>query len=79
VPEPASMFHEAMTAYPVGIPTTYLKMLHDQPVSPERADEMIRQLGPDVDVRVIDAAHNVMLSQPSVTASIIDELVRASI
>lgn len=78
VPEPASMFHQAMTTYPSGIPTTYVKMLHDQPVPPDRADDMIRQLGPEVDVRVIDAAHNVMLSQPKVTASLIEELVRAS-
>lgn len=76
VPEPASMFHEAMSAYPNGIPTTYLKMVGDQPVPPARADEMILQLGPDVDVRTIDAAHNVMLSQPALTASIIDELAR---
>lgn len=78
VPEPASMFHEAMSTYATGIPTTYLKMVDDQPVPPARADEMIRQLGPDVDVRTIDAAHNVMLSQPALTASIIDELARAA-
>jgi pimeloyl-ACP methyl ester carboxylesterase len=78
VPEPASMFHEAMSAYPTGIPTTYLKMVDDQPVPPDRADEMIRQLGPDVDVRTIDAAHNVMLSQPALLAAILDELARAA-
>jgi pimeloyl-ACP methyl ester carboxylesterase len=78
VPEPLSMFHEAMRAYPTGIATTYLKMLHDQPVPPARADEMIQQLGPDVDVRTIDAAHNVMLSQPALVASILDELARAA-
>lgn len=78
VPEPASMFHEAMTEYATGIPTTYLSMVDDQPVPPERAREMARQLGPDVDFRSIDAAHNVMLSQPALTASIIDELARAA-
>jgi pimeloyl-ACP methyl ester carboxylesterase len=76
VPEPLSMFHEAMSAYATGIPTTYLKMVDDQPVPPARADEMIQQLGPAVDVRAIDAAHNVMLSQPALVASILDDLAR---
>lgn len=78
VPEPLSMFHEAMSGYPAGIPTTYLKMVGDQPVPPARADEMIQQLGPGVDVRTIDAAHNVMLSQPALVAAILDDLARAA-
>ena len=49
-------------------------MTDDVPVPPSSAIEMIKQLGPDVDYRELDAAHNIMLSQPETLATILNEL-----
>lgn len=74
VDEAVGLLRDSMPAYASGIPTTYVAMTDDLPVPPERAAEMIKQLGPDVDYRQIDAAHNVMQSQPDTLAAILNEL-----
>ena len=74
VDEPVGLFRDSMTDYAAGIPTTYLAMTDDVPVPPSSAIEMIKQLGPDVDYRELDAAHNIMLSQPETLANILNEL-----
>jgi pimeloyl-ACP methyl ester carboxylesterase len=76
--EAVGLFRDSLPAYAKGIPTTYIAMTDDVPVPPERAREMIVQLGEDVDYREIDAAHNVMLSRPEVLAEILNELVGAT-
>jgi pimeloyl-ACP methyl ester carboxylesterase len=78
VDEPVGLFRDSMTAYPTGIPTTYIAMTDDVPVPPSSAIEMIKQLGPDVDYREIAAAHNVMLSQPETLATLLNQLATAT-
>ncbi|MCU1393106.1 MAG: esterase [Ilumatobacteraceae bacterium] len=78
VDEALGLFRDPMTAYATGIPTTYIGMTDDVPVSPAVADQMVRQLGPDVDRRQIDGAHNIMLSQPHTLAAILNDLAASS-
>jgi pimeloyl-ACP methyl ester carboxylesterase len=75
VAEAAFLFRDSLPRYAIGIPTTYIGMVHDVPVPPPLAAHMIEQLGPDVDVRSIDAGHNVMLSQPDTLAAVLTEIV----
>ena len=76
VPEPSAAFHFTVDEQPRGIPTTYVQMTDDVPVPPALAAELIPQLGPGVDVRTIEAGHNVMLSQPEVLAAIVNDAAR---
>ncbi|MCU1389224.1 MAG: esterase [Ilumatobacteraceae bacterium] len=76
VDEAVNLFRDTLPGFASGIPTTYIGMTDDVPVPPALAARMIEQLGPDVDFRQIEAAHNVMLSQPATLAAIINALVR---
>ncbi len=75
VAEAAYLFRDPVTAYPTGVPTTYVGMTDDQPVPPALAEQMIRQLGPDVEFVRVEGGHNIMLSQPATLAGILDEIV----
>jgi pimeloyl-ACP methyl ester carboxylesterase len=75
VDEAAGLFRDSVPGYATAIPTTYIAMTDDVPVPPDRAREMIKQLGPDVDYRQIDGAHNIMISQPDTLATILNALV----
>ena len=59
----------------LGVPTTYVKLLQDQSVPPEMQDKMIRNLGAP-NVVVIDAGHNVMISQPEALARFLNEIAK---
>jgi pimeloyl-ACP methyl ester carboxylesterase len=74
VDEAVGLFRDSLPGYATGVPTTYVAMTDDVPVPPASAAEMIKQLGADVDYRQIDAAHNVMLSQPATLAKILNDL-----
>lgn len=71
VAEAAFLFRDVVTGYPAGVPTTYVGMTEDQPVPPERAAEMMQQLGPDVEFVRVEGGHNIMLSQPDTLAAIL--------
>ena len=77
VDEAVGLFRDSLPAYASGIPTTYIAMTDDVPVPPASAAEMIKQLGPDVDYRQLDAAHNVMLSQPATLAATLHDVLGA--
>ena len=77
VDEAVGLFRDSLPGYATGIPTTYIAMTADVPVPPTSAAEMIKQLGPDVDYRQLDAAHNVMLSQPATLAATLHDVVGA--
>ena len=57
-----------------GVPATYVKLLQDQSLPPELQDQMIRNIGTPR-VVVMDAGHNVMISQPEALANLLNELV----
>ena len=77
VGEAINLLREPAGEYPRGIPTTYIAMTDDLPVAPAFARQMIEQLGPDVEYRQLNAAHNVMLSQPATLAAQLNELMQA--
>jgi len=60
-----------------GIPATYVKLLQDQSLPPDLQDTMIRNIGTPR-VVVMDAGHNVMVSQPKALARVLNELAAAS-
>ena len=55
------------------VPRTYVKLLRDAALAPDRQDEIIRRLEP-VDVLTLDTAHDVMISQPQLLASLLNKL-----
>ena len=75
VPDALGIMNGRVTGYPKGIPITYVSMLQDQPVPPSLVEQMLPNLGGDVDVRTIDAGHTVMVSQPHALAAILNEVV----
>lgn len=56
-----------------GVPATYVKLLQDQSVPPDLQDRMIRNIGTPR-VVVMDAGHNVMISQPEAMARLLNEM-----
>jgi pimeloyl-ACP methyl ester carboxylesterase len=75
VAEAAFLFRDPVTGYPTGVPTTYVGMTDDQPVPPALAEQMMQQLGPDVEFVRVEGGHNIMLSQPATLAGILTEIV----
>ena len=74
VPDAVGIMNARLTGYPAGIPITYVGMTQDVPVPPAMAEQMVANLGPEVDVRTIDAGHTVMVSKPGELADIINEV-----
>ncbi|HZP29940.1 MAG TPA: alpha/beta fold hydrolase [Acidimicrobiia bacterium] len=75
VPEPIGLFAEGVTGYGSGVPATYIRCTRDGAVPAELTDMMLTHLAPG---RVIelDADHDVMLSNPSGLAAILDQIAR---
>jgi len=74
VPDAVGIMNARLSGYPSTIPITYISMSADVPVPPSLAEQMMANLGPNVDRRTIDAGHTVMVSQPTALADIINEV-----
>jgi pimeloyl-ACP methyl ester carboxylesterase len=72
VPESALLWNARLAGYPRGVPVTYVSLTDDVGVPPELAEQMIVNIGTDVDHRVISAGHIVMATKPGELATIID-------
>ena len=75
VPDSAALLNSRLTGYPSGIPITYVSMTDDVGVPPALAEQMIANLGADVDHRVLSAGHIVMVTKPRELAAIINDVV----
>jgi pimeloyl-ACP methyl ester carboxylesterase len=75
VPDAPGIMNAKLSGYPTGMAITYVSMTLDQPVPPALAEQMVANLGPSADHRVIpDAGHTVMESHPSQLAEILNEV-----
>lgn len=73
VPDAPGIINAHVSGYPTGIPITYVSMTLDQPVPPAIALQMVSNLGPGVDHRVIpDAGHTIMVTHPALVADILN-------
>jgi pimeloyl-ACP methyl ester carboxylesterase len=73
VADAPGLMNAQLSGYPTDIPITYVSMTLDQPVPPAIAQQMVANLGPEVDHRVIaDAGHTVMATHPAVLADILN-------
>lgn len=63
---------------PPELPKTFVKLLQDQSLRPDRQDVLIENLracpGSDVDVVTIDAGHDVMISRPKELADVLNAI-----
>ncbi len=75
VPDSAALLNSRLTGYPSDIPMTYVSMTDDVGVPPALAEQMIANLGADVDHRVLSAGHIVMVTKPKELAAIINGVV----
>ncbi len=75
VPESARLWNARLSGYPRGVPGTYVSMTDDVGMPPELAEQMIANLGTDVDHRVLSAGHIVMVTKPRELAEIINDVV----
>jgi pimeloyl-ACP methyl ester carboxylesterase len=79
VPDAPGIINAQLTGYPSGLPITYVSMTLDQPVPPPVALQMVANLGPSADHRVIaEAGHTIMVTHPAVIADILNEAADAS-
>jgi pimeloyl-ACP methyl ester carboxylesterase len=78
--EAAGILAEPVTRHgiPRDLPKTYVKLLRDQALPPERQDLLIAHLrqspGGEVDVVTIDAGHDVMISRPAELATVLNRI-----
>jgi pimeloyl-ACP methyl ester carboxylesterase len=80
--DPARCIRDSMHFYfqpvswaPVAtVPVTYVKGLHDRPVSPALQDEMIRRLPNPVEVVELDAGHIPAVTHPEQFAAILERI-----
>jgi pimeloyl-ACP methyl ester carboxylesterase len=77
VPDAPGIMNARLSGYPRDIPIAYINMAQDVPVPPALAEQMVANLGPNVERRTIDAGHTVMVSQPKVLAEMINDLIVA--
>jgi pimeloyl-ACP methyl ester carboxylesterase len=75
VPDAVGIMNARLSGYPTSVPITYINMSQDVPVPPALAEQMIANLGPNVEHRTIDAGHTVMVSRPDALAEIINAVV----
>jgi pimeloyl-ACP methyl ester carboxylesterase len=75
VPDAVGIMNARLSGYSSTIPITYISMSQDVPVPPALAEQMIANLGPNVEHRTIDAGHTVMVSQPDALAEIINAVI----
>ena len=76
VPESSTLWNARLSGYPIGIPITYVSMAEDMGVPPSLAEQMIANLGADVEHRMLSAGHLVMVTKPQDLAAIIDAAFR---
>jgi len=74
VPESARLWNARLCGYPRGVPVTYVSLTDDVGVPPELAEQMIANIGTEVDHRVLSAGHIVMVTKPRELAEIINEV-----
>ena len=60
------------------LPRSYVKLLRDQTLSPERQDEFARNAGPRCAVHELDAGHDAMISRPRELAAILNRILSGS-
>ncbi|MCW2549884.1 MAG: esterase [Mycobacterium sp.] len=73
VPDAPGIMNAQVSGYPADIPITYVSMTLDQPVPPPLAQQMVGNLGPSVDHRIIgEAGHTVMATHPAALAEILN-------
>ena len=75
VPESATLWNARLSGYPSGVPTTYVSMTEDVGIPPALAEQMIANLGGEVEHRVLSAGHLVMLTKPQELAAVINDVV----
>jgi pimeloyl-ACP methyl ester carboxylesterase len=75
VPEAPGIYNATLSGYASGVPITYVSMSLDVPIPPLLAEQMVRNLGADVDHRVIEGAgHTVMIERPEALAAILEDV-----
>jgi pimeloyl-ACP methyl ester carboxylesterase len=78
--EAAVVLAEAVTraGIPPDLPKTFVKLLKDQSLPPERQDVLVENLraspGGTVDVVTIDSGHDVMISRPEELADVLNRI-----
>jgi pimeloyl-ACP methyl ester carboxylesterase len=71
VPEAVGMFRATVSGYDSGVPATYVRCTRDGSVTAEATESMVASLQPET-VQLLDADHDVMLSQPDVLADLLN-------
>ena len=75
VADAPGIINAQLSGYPAAIPITYVSMTLDQPVPPAIAEQMVANLGPAAEHRVIaEAGHSIMVTHPAVLAEILNEI-----
>jgi pimeloyl-ACP methyl ester carboxylesterase len=75
VPETPLLWNARLHGYPGSIPVTYVSMTDDVGVPTALAEQMIVNLGTDVDHRTLSAGHLVMVSRPEDLANAINSAI----
>jgi pimeloyl-ACP methyl ester carboxylesterase len=75
VPDAPGIMNGVISGLPSGIPVTYVNMSDDVPVPPALAEQMVANLGSDVERVTLQAGHTVMVSQPKALADVINEAI----
>lgn len=75
VPESALLWNARLPGHPADVPMTYVSLTGDIGVPPELAQQMIANLGEDVEHRVLSAGHIVMVTKPKELAEVINDVV----
>jgi pimeloyl-ACP methyl ester carboxylesterase len=77
VPEAPALMNTPLSGYPQGIPLTYIEMPQDILVPPALVEQMVANLGENINRRIIpDAGHSVVLTHPKAVAEILNEVAR---
>ena len=72
-PGPLHEVYDGWGSVPPGVPKTFIRCAQDRVVKPELVDVMLSHMG-DVDVREIDAGHDVAQESPEELARMLDEI-----
>lgn len=73
VPETAEVMNAHLSGYPRDVPMTYVGLTEDVPVPPFAVEQMVANLGADVERQMLSAGHTAMLSKPRELAELINE------
>jgi pimeloyl-ACP methyl ester carboxylesterase len=71
VPEAVGLFRATVSGYDSGVPATYVRCTRDGSFNAEATEPMVANLQPET-VQLLDADHDVMLSQPDVLADLLN-------